>query len=631
MAKTKRQLDTVDLRDIRSSVTAYFKITSELKRRATTEDPLTYGLPDLLRPKAPEETDEQFVARQNRELRELVEQKLWAVKDTKKIPIRLAQPMVDFISDMFYRRVNQAILWKGRGSGGSLCTSILIWLSIIYHKMSFTSMAGSSEQAKNIYHYTKGFWNCFPELSRALLAEEPLQSETRLTNGVVLKIISASEKQARGKHNPGFIVDESCQEGETVDRMITAGMQGAMSESNYMVVVLSTFHHPIGLFQEIWDFAEERGFKRYFWNVYDAMEKCSHGMETATAEDPDALAFCREQCPLTEKKNVFDDAGIQTGWKYTGCEGKARQAGGFLPRKNVIMAKKLNKGTNVFEVEYENQRPNWMRPVYEPEWIEASEVDADFPGPEVKILEKSVGIDWGLEGQTALILAALCERRNPIQQMKNMLAAPVQRFVTITEAESMTGKLTGEAVRILMTWVEKYGQDKFYVYADVSHPFNNLELEQVGFDVRRVAFVKWKDYGIGNCTKYLTTRGRIFIRSNMTGFIEQLKRYRQDKNGKPVKKDDHGPDAFLCAMLHYPYEERFKDDLDAEREMVEAEDKNVISLPRPVFANFDGMSAVPSTPVIGGVPAPTLTVPNPVAAPTTKPKKKIGDGGVLVV
>ncbi len=623
------------MRDVRSALTALSSIDSELKRRISTEDPITYGMPNLLRVRTPEETEEQFASRQNGELREFIEGKLWAVKDTKKIPIRLAPAMIEFIADLFFKRVNQAILWKGRGTGGSLCTSILIWLALVYHKMSFTSMAGSSEQAKNIYHYTKGFWNCFPELSRALLAEEPLQSETRLTNGVMLKIISASEKQARGKHNPGFIVDESCQEGDSVDRMITAGMQGAMSESNYMVVVLSTFHHPIGLFQEIWDFAEERGFKRYFWNIYDAMEKCDHGMETATEGDPEALAFCREQCPLTGKKNVFNEEGVQTGWKYVGCEGKARHSLGFFPRKNVIMAKKMNRGTNVFEVEYENERPNWMRPVYEPEWIEVSEVDPDFPGPDAKVLEKSVGIDWGLEGQTALILAVLYEQRMPVADRvasKLMGAPPVQKFVAIIEAEFMTGKLTGEAIRILMSWVGAFGQDKFYVYADVSHPFNNLELEQVGFDVRRVPFAKWKDYGIGNCTKYLTTKGRLFIRSNLTGFIEQMKRYRQDRLGKPVKKDDHGPDAFLCAMLHYLYEERFKEDMEAEREMAEVEDQNVLDLPRPVMANFAGMSP-PSSVSIGGVAQP-LVIPAPIglaAAQQNRPKKKIGDGNVLVV
>lgn len=613
----KRQPGPTDLKDIKSALQTVFNVEKELKLRSTTEDPLTYGLPDLLRPRTPEETEEQFAARQNMELQEFIEQKLWAVKDTKKIHVRLAPPMIEFIADMFYKRTNQAILWKGRGSGGSLCTSILIWLAVIYHKMSFTAMAGSSEQAKNIYHYTKSFWNCYPELSRAMLAEEPLQGETRLVNGVLLKIISASEKQARGKHNAGFVVDESCQEGDNVDRMISAAMQGAMSEPNYMVVVLSTFHHPIGLFQEIWDYAEERGFKRYFWNIYDAMEQCKEGMDCCTPEDPDALIFCQTKCPLTEKENTFDETGLQTGWRYKGCQGKCRKSKGFWLRKNVIMAKKMNRGTNTFEVEYENHRPNWMRPVYDLEWIEGSLVDPEFPPPTARLLERSVGIDWGLEGQTVLILCNYYEMKNKVtgsDKDRLLQVVPVNRFVAVTEAESMTGKLTGEAIRILTTWVEKYGQDKFVVYADVSHPFNNLELEQAGFEVFRVPFNKWKDYGIGNLTKYFTSKGRLFIRSSLTGFVEQLKRYRQDKMGRPVKKDDHGPDALLCGMLHYPFEERFKEDMEEEE----------VAVPEP-------RAFFPGAPIFEGCSPPNseVIVASPILVGAVKAKKSF-DGQSLV-
>jgi hypothetical protein len=598
-------------------------VESEIKRRIKIEDPRSYGFPDLLRPKSEVETDASFIARQNRELSEFLQTKLWFAKDARKIALKLAPTMLSFICDLFYRRTSQAILWKGRGTGGSLCTSIIIWLSLVYHKMSFTMMAGSQDQAKQVYHYTKSFWDCFPEFARAIIDGDPLQTETRFTNGVVLKIISASEKQARGKHNAGFVVDESCQEGENTDRMISAAMQGAMSEPNFMVLALSTFHHPIGLFQEIWDFAEERGFTRYNWNIYDAIEKCDTGMETATPEDPEALEYCRTECPLTEKAPTFDENGVQMGWHFKGCNGKARHSQGFLPRKNVIIAKKMNRGTNVFAVEYENERPNWMRPVYDTVWIENSLVDPDWPGEKARIIEKSVGIDWGLEGQTALVLSALMEIPNPSYNpelriaQKLMDEAPTKKCVGILETEYMTGKLTSEALRILMSWMEKYGQDKFHVYADASHPFNNLEVEQAGFDMNRVLFLKWKDYGIGNCTKYFTTKDRFFIRSNHTGLVEQLKRYRQDKYGKPVKKDDHGPDAMLCSMLHFQFEEKFGEDLE-ENEM--APDQ-VIVRPRPTFAG-----ASPPTSSPGAVQG--ITVPGNVLQSIPR---KSSDGQVVVL
>lgn len=571
MART-RLVD--DARKVRSTLAQLAQLDLELKRRIQSEDPKSYGLPDLLRPKAKNETDEQFVARQDAELKEFIETKLWFVKNAHKQFVKLAPPMLKFLADLFYQRVNQAILWKPRGGGGSLCGSILIWLMLVYHKQSVTDMAGSAEQAKIIYEYTKGLWDCMPELSKAILAKEPLQGETRLKNGVILKTISATEKQVRGKHNPIFISDESCQAADNTDQMVMAAMQGAMSETPFTIVLLSTFHHPIGLFQEVWDFAEERGFARYKWDIIDAMEKCDAGMETATPEDPEALNFCRTQCPLTKNEIIYDENGVVTGTRRIGCDGRARHSQGFMTRKNVMVAEKMNRGTKVFEVEYLCQRPDWMRPVYPSEWIEASLVDDDWPPPRSKILEKSIGIDWGLEGQTCLTLSALIEVHRQVTEEEQvarrlMDKPPVFRCVGVLEAEFMSGKLVPEVLKILAAWMERYGQDKFFVYGDASHPYNNQELDQAGFDMRPVPFAKWKDYGIGNITKYFTTGGRLFMRRGMTAFLDQMKRYRQDRTGKPIKKDDHGPDSLLCGMLHFMFEERFGADLELTEEEID--------------------------------------------------------------
>lgn len=602
---------------MREALTRKAVIDSELQKRISAENPCTYGLPDLLRIQQPDESPEQFCARQNKELRSFIQNQLWILKDSRKLIIKLNPQMVDFLSDMFYRRANQAILWKGRGTGGSLCSAILIWMSLIYHKMSFTAMAGSSEQAKQIYQYTKSFWNCFPDLARSVLQEDPLMGETRFKNGVMLKIISASEKQARGKHNAGFIVDESCQSADNTDQLISAAMQGAMSEPNFMVVVLSTFHHPIGLFQEIWDFADERGFKRYTWDVYDSMVQCVEGLDEATTEDPKALHFCQTQCYLTEKQALYGEDGVCQGERFTGCNGKSRCSDGFLPRKNVLIAKKMNRGTNVFAVEYENQRPNWMRPVYDVEWIERSEVAPEWPGEEAEIAEISIGIDWGLQGQTAMVLAAMLRPK----KVGSVLApSSFPRCVAILESDFMTGKLTPEAIRIITNWAEKYPirPDKFFVYADASGQYNNLEVSNAGFDIRPVNFQKWKDYGIGNVIKFFTNKNRFFMRSHLTGFIEQLKRYRQDKMGKPIKKDDHGPDALLCAMLHFQFEDRFKEDLELTEE-----EEHGSAPPKSLRPSFEGM-VPPTNQVRSDLHIPITEIP------VIRPRKS-SDGQVVVL
>ncbi|GAG37024.1 unnamed protein product, partial [marine sediment metagenome] len=103
----------------------------------------TSGLYDFVRePLGFVEDDEQYKQRQNRALQRCIEEMLYIVKDTRTIPVRVFPPMLDFIADVFFRRTSRAILWKGRGCGGSLAAAILIFFCMVYHKKSFIDMAG---------------------------------------------------------------------------------------------------------------------------------------------------------------------------------------------------------------------------------------------------------------------------------------------------------------------------------------------------------------------------------------------------------------------------------------------------------------------------------------------------------
>ena len=56
----------------------------------------------------------------------------------------------------------------------------------------------------------------------------------------------------------------------------------------------------VGAVVESWDLDEERGYKRYRWDVYDCMAQCQVGLDEATDGDPAALNYCQSECPLTE-------------------------------------------------------------------------------------------------------------------------------------------------------------------------------------------------------------------------------------------------------------------------------------------------------------------------------------------
>jgi hypothetical protein len=358
-----------------------------------------------------------------------------------------------------------------------------------------------------------------------------------LPGALVHNCITASEKMARGKHLPGLVADEACQDDVNADNTFKAAMQMSMSEPEHIILLLSTFHHPVGLFQEIWDGAEQKGFKRYAWNVFDVMERCSVGLDRATQDDPDARSFCRNECPLTQNEAVYDENDKLVGTRFIGCDGVARRSRGFLPRDNVINAMVLNEGSEIFKVEFMCKRPQFSGPIYGLEAIENAQVsEITIDDHETTI----VGIDWGVT-EGVLVLG-----KDSLHAGPQVLAS---RYLSV--------KLVGEYIKILTEWQDEYGH--LSIYADSSHPFEIGDLEQAGFEVVPVDFATMKDYGITNLLK-MFMYGKIRILDDNTRLVAQLKSYRKDpKTGRPLKINDHGPDALLCMAITIDFTERWAD------------------------------------------------------------------------
>lgn len=344
------------------------------------------------------------------------------------------------------------------------------------------------------------------------------------------------------RDNPSFgcpqrLMLHNCQDDQNADITFKAAMQMSMSEPDHMILLLSTFHHPVGLFQEIWDNAEAKGFRRYNWNVFDVMQKCDVGMESASSEDPVAAQFCRNSCPLTSREAVYDTDNKLLGYRYEGCDGRARSTNGFLPRENVINALVLNEGSEIFRIEYMCVRPQFSGPIYGLEAIENTLVS------EIEIVDTDrtiVGIDWGVK-EGALIIGKDSE-----------LAGP-----QILESTFLSVKLVSEYIRVLSDWQDEYGE--LDIYADSSHPFQIGDLEEAGFKVTPVDFATMKEYGITNLLK-MFMYDKIRILNDNTHLIDQLKSYRKDpKTGRPIKINDHGPDALLCMTITIDFTERWAD------------------------------------------------------------------------
>ena len=289
------------------------------------------------------------------------------------------------------------------------------------------------------------------------------------------------------------------------------------------------------------------------------MERCTSGLgKHATKEDPQAKKFCMEECPLTLRTPIYNEDGSFSHIEHNWCQGVARDSDGYYTFENVLSAMNSSDG-DTFHVEHACNRPISAGPVYNPYHVQRSyrTVLPFLDDPEKRKLfkdfdSKIVGIDWGFKGETAIV--------GPIHFNGRTLEIPKTIFVTgagIEDIGSMLEQL-------------KFEYGNFGIFCDSSHPFNIDFLSIRGWDVEPVAFNKWKEYGIGNVSRWFAKR-RIHIRADEPG-NEKLKRqlllYYRGKSGKPEKKEDHGPDALLCGMMNWNFLDYFVDEVGLETEEV---------------------------------------------------------------
>lgn len=509
-----------------------------------TYEPTSLGLPDLIIEQQEKETKQELHLRQDKTIKGFIEENLYLNERGKRRKIELIPQQVELIADLFYRRETKAIVWKNRGGGGTLCAAMVMWLSAIWRHFSWVNLAGSAEQAKAGYAYTFQFWDCMPT-TKNLIKGDALQTMTQLRDGTYLKCLTNSEKSSRSKHPPGLLADEACQDDPRKDKNLESALQMVLSNEEYTILILSTFHHARGFFQKMWDTATERGFKRYKWDQFDTLRKCTFGMERATPEDPKALAVCRTECPLTVKKRAMGSDGELSAWKYIGCQGRARLTAGYLPRENAIDALKIND-SETSSVEHWCERPSISGPIYDSDKVDlafAHGLSFELTDLERASEDKSVGVDWGLVGQTAVIGPLV--RRQP----GGIKSKP---FIVGTREQYFTGDSLEEITAYFVLLQKECG--KFTVYADASHPFNNLHLQNAGFHVEQVAFSTWKDFGIKNVARWLD-HVALMLGIDMVELRRTLKAYHRGPDGKPVKKDDHGPDAIMAALLKWIWEQ----------------------------------------------------------------------------
>lgn len=391
-------------------------------------------------------------------------------------------------------------------------------------------MAGSAVQATIVYNYFKSYCGINETVMEAVSGK--LKAiETAGVEGNYFSSVNASTKQVRGKHPDALISDETC---ETSDELVHAALPMVDSSQNPLVIMASTFHKIYGIFQETWDSAEERGYTRIQWDIFDVCKP-----------------FPKD---FWEQPEIAKIVGIEKLKAH--AKGRTGDVEGWVPIENVVQAWKEKPTEDWFEVEYLGSRPSAAGLVLKPEDIDRALFDSqkeklyNF----IKGATDVLGIDWGFSSMTSVV--ELMAHKNQVVVMldnKNFHQTPAEEIIKF-----VVEKVRERGIR--------------FIYADSAGKFENVALQNalakanLACAVIEVVFSKEKEGMLGNFRAHFE-QGKIKIprkiwRADEDGgagrWVENLEAYWQYKRyryaegtDKPIKKDDHIPDATMCALQHF--------------------------------------------------------------------------------
>ena len=431
-----------------------------------------------------------------------------------------------------------------RGGGKSKMLGALGFARWYLKLRKIVNLGGSLEQAKGVYNYFLG--HVFAEGAETIresLPADPTMLRTETELGNYYRAVAASQKQVRGPHPDDLYIDEAC---EAKDEIILSALPMIDTAQNPLVIFTSTFHKIFGLFQEIWDKADQLGYVRLSWDIFDVVRS----FNPAIWDDP---KLNREIPDLDQlKKRAGGRTGDPEGW---------------VPIANVIQAWREKPSLDWFDVEYMGLRPSAAGMVNDPEDVDACVVD-DLTGLEWRDgVEVAGGLDWGFSGMTAWT-PLMAHRDQTKVQLESRIYTQVRSAIII---EDIVADVLRYRIRT--------------IYADGSHPFENADLraainkataalpekDQFRCVLVEVPFgrpVEHKDSdGKKDKTKRLGTEKEEMLGNYRAHFQRRLmriprqfqeavwqhKRYRYQKNSdKPEKVDDHIPDSTMLALRRWP-------------------------------------------------------------------------------
>lgn len=412
-------------------------------------------------------------------------------------------------------KYTRVIIKAPRGGGKSKMLGTVGFDLWYLRQRSVVNMAGSFAQAQIVYDYFTDYADIDPNMP-AYIDGNITMSKTVAKPGNYFSCITASPKQARGKHPDVFISDETC---ETSDELIHSALPMVNDSSNPLVIMASTFHKIFGIFQETWDEAEERGYLRIQWDIFDVCMPFS----------PD----------FWDQPEIAKVNGIQKLKAH--AKGRTGDPDGWIPIENIVQGWKEKPTEDWFEVEYLGSRPSTAGLVLKPEDVDRSLFDSDIDKQYdyVRGATVVIGIDWGFSTMTA-VTEWMQHQDEVVVMLDNKNYHQVASEDIIADVVAM---VRARGIRM--------------IYADSAGKFENVALRnalakaKLGCAVIEVVFGVEKEGMLGNLRAHFE-QAKIKVPRKFRDAYWQYKRYRyQEGSDKPVKENDHIPDSTMCALQHF--------------------------------------------------------------------------------
>lgn len=406
-----------------------------------------------------------------------------------------------------------------RSGGKSWKAANIVWLKARrFPGYQARILAGSGDQAKECYGHSSDFWEALDGRMKGELKDpEPLAERTRLLSGSNYAILTASQKRVRGPHPNDLIIDEA----DEVDRAIYyAAMSQPMSRHGIPAswYVFSTINYAGGLMEELLREHKEAGWKLITYCWLETCKACrDHNCSTCRIEkwcqrrvkDRDDLTGYIDIEHIFE---VYEGLSEET-WDSEWCCNLRQLLGAVLKRVNVdrAMVDLSDEKAGRLTAFDPNMRYNWL------------------------------AADWGYTNQSYVGLFQWDGRKD--------LRLVAREFWT----EKSHDEIVDECKKIREQYSEIELND---FYMDAEDPYIAKALKKAGWNVKRVAFGKWKGRCLEALRLWLQGKGGRQLRINrkLTDVGNALISWHYKEGSeeeKIVKKDDHACDMLLAGMRRF--------------------------------------------------------------------------------